>query len=522
MAGALEEHRSAEQYEENNNKARSEEQKNNHDRLIESDKVSRNSVPFNRATENGKTPFVEYSVNGLRKMIMDSQPGKISEVGTHWKMVHNILSGGDGDGASGGVDQVSANDSVAGMLKSAVDTVLEHWEGEAAQAFKRRADDIAVQIRNGSAHANFTAEQLFAISKDLDAAKAKMADIHEPSKLESAGDKMNDNSNRDDSQAHKDLAAGVSAGTVAEANEKNLSLGMERRLQAMAVMEQLAANYKVYGANLKQAPGGGSGRDGDKGIQPPNSDVTMPPPITMPSPSTGGPGTARAANKPWSAGPTTNIKPAPAVPRDAGITGGSQLPAARTKVDSISPGLTGTGPGTGPAGVSGGGLGTGATQGPGGLAPGGVSGLGGGAAARGGVGATGARGGLAGGAAAAGRGAGGRAGMGGMGGAGAGAAGRGGAGASGRGALAKSRGGVVGAAKGVTGKGAGGGAGLHGSRGGTQRGAMAGGAGGMAGRNGRRPEDENSRGDRPDYLVEDEETWISEEDRNRNVPRTIE
>jgi hypothetical protein len=51
---------------------------------------------------------------------------------------------------------------------------------------------------------------------------------------------------------------------------------------------------------------------------------------------------------------------------------------------------------------------------------------------------------------------------------------------------------------------------------------MAGGAGGMGGRNGRRSEDENSRGDRPDYLVEDEETWISEEDRNRNVPRTIE
>jgi hypothetical protein len=35
-------------------------------------------------------------------------------------------------------------------------------------------------------------------------------------------------------------------------------------------------------------------------------------------------------------------------------------------------------------------------------------------------------------------------------------------------------------------------------------------------------EEENSQGDRPDYLVEDEETWISEEDRNRNVPRNIE
>ncbi|NUP19273.1 MAG: hypothetical protein HOZ81_24925, partial [Streptomyces sp.] len=213
------------------------EQRNDHDRLVESDKVARKNVAYNRETENGKTPFVEYSVNGLRKMIMDSQPGKISEVGTHWKMVHNILSGGDGDGATGGVDQVSANDSVAGMLKKAVETVREHWDGAAAEAFQRRADEIGVQIRNGAAHANFTAEQLFAISKDLDAAKSKMADIHEPSKLESAGDKMNDNDNRDDSQAHKDLAAGVSAGTVAEANEKNLSLGMERRLQAMAVME---------------------------------------------------------------------------------------------------------------------------------------------------------------------------------------------------------------------------------------------------------------------------------------------
>jgi hypothetical protein len=52
---------------------------------------------------------------------------------------------------------------------------------------------------------------------------------------------------------------------------------------------------------------------------------------------------------------------------------------------------------------------------------------------------------------------------------------------------------------------------------------MAGGmAGGMGGRNGRRPREENSHGDRPDYLAEDEETWISDEDRNRNVPRTIE
>lgn len=200
-----------------------------------------------------------------------------------------------------------------------------------------------------------------------------MADIHEPSKLESAGDKMNDNANRDDSQAHKDLAAGVSAGNVAEANEKNLSLGMERRLQAMALMEQLAANYRVYGKNLKS----GGGYDDERGVTPPSADVTMPPPIAMPSASAGGPGAASAGNKPWSAGSTSSIKPAPAVPRDVGITGSSQLPTAKTKVDSISPGLTGTGPNTGSVGVSGGGggLGTGGAQSSG-VVGGGMQGLG--------------------------------------------------------------------------------------------------------------------------------------------------
>lgn len=502
-------------------KAARAEQQEEHDRLIESDTVERNGKAIDRSAF--KTDFMQYSINGLRKMIMNSDPAKISVAGDHWKSVHQILSGGDGDGKTGAVDTQPSKTSIAGTLQSAVESVLEHWEGAAAEAFKRRADEIGVQIRNGAAYANFTAEQLFAISKDLDTAKAEMKPIEEPSALERAGDKLNDNSNRDDSQMKRDLAAGVSADTAAEANEKNLSLGMERKLQAVAVMERLAANYKVYTQNLKAS----GNRDHEKGIAPPSNDVTMPPPIALPSASAGGPSTGRAANKPWSAGSTTSIKPAPTVPRDPGISGGSQLPTAKTKVDSISPGLTGTGPGTGVGGPSGsaGGVGTGGAQGPGIVAPGGASGVGrGSTAGRGGIGVAGGRGGLAGGGAAAGRGTAGRAGIGGMGGGtGAGAAGRGGATAGGRGALAKSRGGVVGAAKGVTGKGAGGGAGLHGSRGGTQRGAMAGGmAGGMSGRNGRRSADENSRGDRPDYLVEDEETWISEEDRNRNVPRTIE
>ncbi|MFF4359612.1 hypothetical protein [Streptomyces sp. NPDC001604] len=490
------------------------EQRNEHDRLVESDTVKRHGKAIDRKAF--KTQFMEYSVNGLRKMILDSDPGTISTVGDHWKSVHQILSGGDGDGKTGAVDTQSVPGSIAGDLEKAVDDVLQHWDGQAAEAFKRRASDIGVQLRNGAAYANFTAEQLFAVSADLEQAKTEMRGIHEPSSLESGWSKMTDGGDYDDTQAKKDLAAGVSAKTVAEANKDNLSLGMERKLQAIGVMETLATNYKVYTQNLDK----NKWINEREHISPPDNNVSMPPPIPAPSAAAGSPSAGRVANKPWSAGSTSSIKPAPAAPRDPGITGGSQLPtatselpAARTNVDSISPGLSGTGSGTGvgEAGVGGGGgLGIGGARSAGLGVPGGAAGLAEGSA--GGLGALAGRGGLAG--AAAGRGAGGRAGMGGMGGGGLGAAGRGGASAGGRGALARTRGGVVGSAKGV-GKGDGGGAGLHGSRGGTQAGAA--GAGGKD-----RRKKENSQGDRPDYLVEDEETWISEDDRNRNVPRTIE
>jgi hypothetical protein len=463
------------------------------------------------------TPLMNQGIPALRDMIMNSDPDRIYEVSQHWKQVHNILSGGDGDGKSGGVDSVSAKDSVAGMLQTAVDNVMEHWEGEAAQAFQREAGKLSQKVRNGAAWANRNAEIMDAAQKDLRASKEKMRDIKEPSGWDSAWDKAWDDE-RSDEQLLKDINKGVSTDAARQANADSLSKGKEEQLKAVAVMEQLAVNYKAYAKSPKV------GGDPNDPYSPPTNDTPMPPPIAMPSPSGSGPGAAGAAPKPWSAGPPNGVKPAPTVPRSPGITGGSQLPVTQTKVDSISPGLTGTGPGTSTGGISGGGgVGTGGAQGPGIVAPGGVSGPGRTAAARGGIGVPGGRGGMAGGGAAAGRGTGGRAGMGGMGGgAGAGAAGRGGAGAGGRGALAKARGGVVGAAKGPSGKGAGAGAGLHGSRGGTQRGGMAGGMAGGMGRGGRRSEEENSRGERPDYLVEDEETWVSEEDRKRNVPRNIE
>ncbi|MGR6973072.1 hypothetical protein ACU639_26360 [Streptomyces cynarae] len=456
-----------------------------------------------------KTQFIEHSLKELKQMLEGSNPGSIEEVGRHWGKVHEILAGGEGGG-------------VAALLDKAVDNVLEHWEGEAAKNFEKKAREIAQSIRNAAWYADLNSSQMADAASQLRNYKQQLDDIKEPSTLDKLGDAFSDWQWDDGEAVANDLRGGkLTAAQIAQKDEGKIGASREAQLNGVAVMENLAAQYMRVTGNLNR----NRIQTDDRGnIKEPSGNVEYPPPVTPVAIGASRPSASGSGSKPWSAGPTSSIKPAPTVPlpRDKGITGGTQLPAggaqlptARTNVDSITPGLTGPTPGSGPVGVGGGGvgIGTGGAQGPSIVAPAGGLGVGGSTAGRGGI--VGARGGVTGGSAAAGRGAGGRAGMGGMGG-GASAAGRGGASAGGRGALARSRGGVVGAAKGV-GKGAGGGAGLHGSRGGTQ----AAGAGGTGGKR-RRSEKENSQGDRPDYLVEDEETWISEEDRNRNVPRTIE
>ncbi|MFF3516208.1 hypothetical protein [Streptomyces sp. NPDC002573] len=460
-----------------------------------------------------KTQFIDYSLKELKQMLDGTNPGAIEEVGQHWGKVNEILAGGDGGG-------------IAGLLDKAVDNVLQHWEGDAAGSFEKKAREIVQSIRNTAWHADLNSSQMADAGHQLRTYKEQLDAVKEPSTMDKIGDALSDWQWDDGQTVAKDLHAGkMTTAQIAKADEGKIGASREAQLNGVAVMENLGAQYARITRNLQQNPVNSSG---DGNIKEPNRQVEYPPPVTPGVVAPSRPNSPGSGSKPWSAGPTTSIKPAPTVPegrgipgvptvpRDPGIKGGSQLPTVGTKVDGISPLPTpGSGPGTGGfgGGSGGGGLGAGGVQSPDIVGPGGGSNLG-----RSGIGFGGGRSGLTGGGAAAGRGVGGRAGMGGMGAGGAGAGGRGGAGLGGRGALARARGGVVGAAKGVSGKG-GGGAGLHGSRGGSQRGAMAGGAGG---RNGRRSEEENTPNERPDYLVEDEETWISEEDRNQNVPRTIE
>lgn len=222
------------------------------------------------------TPFMKMGIPDLRAMILDADPNRIYEVSQHWKSVHNILSGGDGDGKTGGVDSVSAKDSVAGMMQSAVENVLEHWEGEAANAFRKKANEILQNIRNGAAWANHYGETMHAVQNDLRNSISKMREVEEPGFWDRAWDKMWDDG-RSDEQLLEDINKGVSTDAARQANADSLSAGKEAQLQGVAIMEQLAANYKVYAK--------GSVRDDNPKdpFQPPSPEVPMPTPISMPS-----------------------------------------------------------------------------------------------------------------------------------------------------------------------------------------------------------------------------------------------
>ncbi|SCK33088.1 WXG100 family type VII secretion target [Streptomyces sp. WMMB 322] len=464
-----------------------------HEREISDYKKANEQFPL-------ETNFTAHDIDQLKGMIENANPDGVDGIGKNWKRVHDKLVGEGGGTPSGG--------SAYGQLKKAVDDVLEHWEGESANQFKAKAEKILQQIANSASHAHTVSQVMTQAADDLRTQRDAISKIEKPSWFGKAWDLVTD-SGRDDKYTEADVKSGnIPKDLIAEANEGYIGAEKEEQLKAVAIMENLGRSYVGYKQRLRSAPGVGDGRDD---IPPSEPTSPMPTPIPATSGSTAGPSAAGRAKTSTNLDGSSKV-PVTTGPRDPGISGGQQVPASQTKVDSLPSGISGSGtsgvPGSG--GVSsgtGGGIGAGSSGATAGVPGGGLT-AGGGAAARGaagrsGIGGAGAMGGRGGGAAAGGRGA---------------------AGAAGRGALAKAKGGVAGAPKGISG-------GSPATPGGTGLGRGRGGEGGAAGRGGmlgggargtsQRPGDEErEQGSRPDYLVEDEETWTPED--GRSVPKTIE
>ncbi|AJC55638.1 hypothetical protein [Streptomyces sp. 769] len=492
-----------------------------------------------------ETNFAEMDMDTMKDMVKVSNPTEVHNVARGWSDVHNQLVGGSGGGVKGAFD-------------AAVNEVLQSWHGDAAEKFKAEAQKISKKIADGASYADYTSRAMTNAASILEKLKPDIESMEKPSTANSIVNAIEDGGHRDDSGLKRDLAnPNMTTQQALDNNSGSLSAGKEQQLRMAVKMEQLGAGY----VSQAKAMGTWSKRsikdDSENYPGPPGGDP--PPPIPMPISSgstaprqVGRPSISGMGQGPGGSSGGLKAPKLPATPNTPGISGGIGAPApgtgslgpkVNTGLESFNPpsggtgGAGGTGIGGGAGGLGGGahggggiggGAGTGSLGGGGGIG-GGAGGLIGGSGGSKGAGAgikgSGAGAG-AGGAGAAGRGAG-RPGMPGMGGA-AGAKGGGAKGAGGgRGApLARQKGGIIGGGSGKAGAAGQGGSGLHRSRGGAQAGAAGAGGrrpAGMAGAPGahgaKGKDNKGQNGERPDYLVEDEETWTPE----RNIaPKVIE
>ncbi|MFF3541103.1 hypothetical protein ACFYXD_04520 [Streptomyces platensis] len=448
--------------------------------------------------------FHHHGLNDLRAMIENAHPDGIENSGRHWRASADRLAGEDGRGG------------IRKSFMDAVDHATAHWEGSAAEAFRREATKVLEKIDRTYGHARVVERVLIGsrelgpesgVAHNLREAKAAMAKIKDPGVVDRATDESGD-----DAQFKRDMAnPKMDARMALELNRDSLSLTKERQVEAVIVMDELAHHYDGQAKVLKEGvdPGGPVGDW-------PKHPSTSPSPAPVNMPIIGGSHPKLSGSTP--SGP--NGAGGHAVPEgfDGPKIARPDVPVT-TGLDSVQGGTLApptAGGGAINGGLSGGSHGvSGGTGGfPNGAIPPGPIGMPGGRGLSPGGGTRGA--GVA-------RGAGGmRGGMPGAG-AGAGAGKAGAAGAAGRGgAQARTRGGVVGKPGGPTGGAKQGGAGLHRSRGGQQAVKGTQGAAGAAGAGAKgkgKGDKERTTGQRPDYLVEDEETWTPQ----RTVaPRVIE
>ncbi|WP_307620601.1 hypothetical protein [Streptomyces sp. V3I7] len=441
----------------------------------------------------------------MKAMVINAKPGEVHDVAQGWlKVKHDLVGGKEGGGGA-------RHDFL-----QAVYGVLEHWEGDAADRFKEQAEVIAKKMQDGAVYADYTSTAMQNAATVLGTIKTAVDNMEKPGTLASAGDFIADGFMHDDSGYDADRRAGMSAQESLDRNDDDLSAGKEAQLRMAAKMEELGAAY----ASQARAMGSWNIRKVDEGHDyPGDPGGTVPMPIVA-IPTGNGPrlmGRTSASNAASSGSGRSTITTSPNNPNHvagAGTGSPSKVPAPSgvgTDVDGLA---TATPRGTGPGGGAGADSGRAGGAGTGSGAGGGFPGAPGGPATGSARGVT-----------APGAGSATSNGRSGMGGVGAGAVGGTGAGkqSGGRGPLARSKGGVMGEPEGTSSPGTRAGSGLHGSRGGTNEGRRAAGlsgsghAGAVGKGRDRKAKDSKAV---PDYLVEDEETWVPK--RDDTTPRVIE
>ncbi|MEW1909733.1 hypothetical protein AB0442_14915 [Kitasatospora sp. NPDC085895] len=454
---------------------------------------------------SGYTNFNGYSHGDMRGMVQSMDSGGVMAASDPWRKAADTLK------------------QIRTALNTASADATSSWEGATSDAFYTKMTRLANAVNNAAAYANDAAQTMQMMSEAIDTAKRDMPE--EPSFWDKAGDAISDTAKSTVGVDDEDTRTAVTD---------------EKKAQAVAVMETLAAKYRVATANLKPPP---RGQEDIEDLPAPDSSAAGAISGLLVGGGLGLTGGSSSGSGTGSGSSTTRRSSSTASPQspktstaritDSGISGGTANPTPKPKTPTpVGPGTgidgatvtnrppTTSGPATGP-GHTGPGGGGGGQHGGGGVFDTSLGG-GGGRGGTGGTGGTGlGRGGSGGTGGSLGRGgnAFGSGGMGGGNGLGSGAGGRSAGGGAG-GSLSRRGGGVVGEpGKGGAGRGSftEGGSGLGRNRPG-QGAAGAGGQGhGMPGSQAGKKKDKKDGKRRPDYLVEDEETWASGERANPDV-----
>ncbi|MER5638970.1 hypothetical protein ABT095_18645 [Kitasatospora sp. NPDC002227] len=180
-----------------------------------------------------RTAFDQYDLVPLQNMLRDSDPGRLSTVSGHWTTVHQ--------------DVVQA----AEELGQAVGHALQSWRGAAAESFADRGERLRTRLANTAEYARSASDAMGAAGTALKAAKAVMGTISVPSGWERGWKLTRDGFNRSDEEFRADLAKGVDRITALDRHYDSMSATEIAHQHAISTMEHLAPHYLEAAAHLE-------------------------------------------------------------------------------------------------------------------------------------------------------------------------------------------------------------------------------------------------------------------------------
>jgi uncharacterized protein YukE len=265
-----------------------------------------------------RTAFAEQeSIDSMHAMLAWAKPKIVTRVADAWQEIHDRLVGGTG--------------TVQGDFDKAVEHILQHWEGDAADAFAKKAKKISKQIADCASYASYTSTAMHNAGRKLAEIKPKVDEIEPPSKASSVLNAVGDGFTRNDQRWHSAIHDNQGAQTALNKYDDDLSAGKEEQLKAAALMEDLALTYtsqtKAMGSWRRSKPGVDEEDPDYPGAPGGIAPVPLPvvPDFSSPPPAAGG-----GIGRPLAAG-VGRASPAstPAPPPEG-------APAAKTTIDAAS------------------------------------------------------------------------------------------------------------------------------------------------------------------------------------------